>query len=122
MARGGAPTPAARWGNVAGVPLLSVRLFPRRPAECSAAAGDECSTLGASEVTRMNDSRPVSPRPGQGNDIETLPARAVNLARRVLELERQCAGRGRLELQVIMADGEWWFTFSKPGPVERLGD
>lgn len=63
-----------------------------------------------------------STRPGLGHDAATLPARAVNLARRVLELERQCAGRGRLELQVIMVDGEWLLLVSKPGPVERLGE
>lgn len=73
-------------------------------------------------MTRMNHSRSASSHPSQGSDVATLPARAVNLARRVLELERQCAGRGRLEFQVIMVDGEWWLTFSKPGPVERLGE
>ena len=56
-----------------------------------------------------------------GDDAARLPARAVNLARRVLELERQCAGRGRLELQVIMVDGEWLLTVSKPGGIEKLG-
>ena len=58
----------------------------------------------------------------RGDDAARLPSRAVNLARRVLELERQCAGRGRLEIQIVMVDGEWWFTYSKPGPVERLGE
>jgi len=56
-----------------------------------------------------------------GSDAPRLPTRAVNLARRVLELERQCAGRGRLELQVIMLDGEWLLTVSKPGGIEKLG-
>ena len=52
---------------------------------------------------------------------EKLPARAFNLARRVLQLERECGGRGRLELQVIMLDGEWLLTVSKPGGIEKLG-
>ena len=56
-----------------------------------------------------------------GSDAARLPTRAVNLARRVLGLERQCAGRGRLELQVIMLDGEWLLTVSKPGGIEKLG-
>ena len=55
-------------------------------------------------------------------EIVLLPTRAINLARRVLELERQCAGRGRLELQVILLDGEWLLVVSKPGTVERLGE
>ena len=57
-----------------------------------------------------------------GDDAARLPVRAVNLARRILDLERQCGGRGRLELQVIMVDGEWLLLVSKPGPVERLGE
>lgn len=56
-----------------------------------------------------------------GDDAARLPVRAVNLARRILDLERQCGGRGRLELQVIMIDGEWLMTISKPGGIEKLG-
>ena len=68
----------------------------------------------------------MEPRPqyqtvAPGDDAARLPVRAVNLARRVLELERQCGGRGRLELQVIMIDGEWLMTISKPGGIEKLG-
>lgn len=55
-------------------------------------------------------------------DASALPRRALKLALRVLDLERQCAGRGRLELQVIMIDGEWLLLVSKPGPLERLGE
>jgi hypothetical protein len=61
-------------------------------------------------------------RPARGHDAAALPARAVNLARRVLELERQCAGRGRLEIQIVFLDGEWLLMVSKPGPLERLGE
>lgn len=71
----------------------------------------------------MTEPQPqYSTRPAAGEDAGRLPLRAVNLARRVLELERQCGGRGRLELQVIMIDGEWLLLVSKPGPVERLGE
>lgn len=70
----------------------------------------------------MTEPRPQYQTVAPGDDAARLPVRAVNLARRVLELERQCAGRGRLELQVIMVDGEWLLLVSKPGPVERLGE
>jgi len=69
----------------------------------------------------MTDPLPNHELPAPGSDAPRLPTRAVNLARRVLELERQCAGRGRLELQVIMLDGEWLLTVSKPGGIEKLG-
>jgi hypothetical protein len=59
--------------------------------------------------------------PAPGDDAGRLPTRAVNLARRLLEMERQCAGRGRIELQVVMLDGQWLLMVSKPGPVEWLG-
>ena len=72
----------------------------------------------------MTEPSPVySTRPAAaGDDAGRLPTRAVNLARRVLELERQCAGRGRLAFEVIMVDGEWLLMVSKPGVVERLGE
>ena len=50
-----------------------------------------------------------------------MPRRAMNLAQRVLELEQQCSGRGRVEMQLIMLDEEWYLTISQPGPVEWLG-
>lgn len=57
-----------------------------------------------------------------GHDATRLPARAVNLARRLLDIERQCAGRGRIALEVIMVDGDWLLTVSKPGKLEHLGE
>jgi len=57
-----------------------------------------------------------------GHDAHRLPKRAVNLARRLLELERQCAGRGRLTLDLIMVDGDWLLSVSKPGKVEHLSE
>lgn len=70
----------------------------------------------------MTELRPQYQTVAPGDDAVRLPPRAVNLARRVLDLERQCGGRGRLEIQVIMVDGTWLLTVSKPGPVERLGE
>ena len=69
----------------------------------------------------MTEPRPQYQTNAPGDDAARLPVRAVNLARRVLELERQCGGRGRVELQVIMIDGEWLMTISKPGGIEKLG-
>ena len=69
----------------------------------------------------MTDPLPNYELPAPGSDAAVLPARAVNLARRMLELERQCAGRGRVEAQVIMLDGEWLLTISRPGRIKLLG-
>ncbi len=69
----------------------------------------------------MTEPRPQYQTNAPGDEAARLPVRAVNLERRVLELERQCGGRGRLELQVIMIDGEWLMTISKPGGIEKLG-
>lgn len=68
----------------------------------------------------MNDSRSLPPAPQVG-DAASLPARAVNLARWALDMERQLDGRGRVEMQLIMLDGEWYLMTSQPGPVEWLG-
>lgn len=72
----------------------------------------------------MSDTNPPPSigRVARGHDATTLPQRAVNLARRMLELERQCGGRGRVSYDIIMLDGEWLLMVSKPGPVERLGE
>jgi len=72
----------------------------------------------------MNDTNPPpsTGRFARGHDATTLPQRAVNLARRMLELERQCGGRGRVEFQVVMVDGQWLLMISKPGPIEWLGE
>ena len=40
------------------------------------------------------------PRP-----VDISTRRAQNLARRLLQLERECRGRGRVEIQVIMLMG-----------------
>ena len=51
-----------------------------------------------------------------------LPVRAWKLAMRILQLERECAGRGRLQLDVIMLDGTWMLGVTKPAELERLGE
>ncbi len=70
----------------------------------------------------MTEPRPQYQAGAPGDDAARLPVRAVNLARRILDLERQCGGRGRLELQVVFLDGEWLLFVSRPGPLERLGE
>lgn len=50
-----------------------------------------------------------------------LPRRAANLARRVMELEKDCNGRGRLSFDIVMLNGEWLLTVSSAGRLERLG-
>ena len=69
----------------------------------------------------MTEPRPQYQAGAPGDDAARLPVRAVNLARRILDLERQCGGRGRLEAQIIFLDGEWYLTVSRPGPIEHLG-
>lgn len=63
-------------------------------------------------------------RPMRGADMATIPPRAADLARRILQLERQCGGRGRVTIEVIFPGGgdEWLMFISKPGPLERLGE
>ncbi len=51
-----------------------------------------------------------------------LPARAAKLARRLLQLERECDGRGRLLIEVIFIDGEWFMVNNRIGELERFGD
>ena len=59
---------------------------------------------------------------GNAPTTEPMPRRVVNLGRRLLDLERQCGGRGRLAFEVVFLDGEWLLFVSKPGPLERLGE
>ena len=51
-----------------------------------------------------------------------LPRRAVNLARRMLELERKLGGRAQVTIVLTMIDGEWLLVVARPGELERLGD
>ena len=54
--------------------------------------------------------------------IETMPRRALNLARRLLQLEADSGGRCRVSLDLIMLDGEWLLSVNEPEKLERLGD
>jgi len=60
------------------------------------------------------DPTPTEPRP--------LPERAYNLARRVLELEKRHNGRVRIQVDLLIVDGEWWLDIIQPGRLERLGE
>ena len=51
-----------------------------------------------------------------------LPARALNMARRVLQMESECGGRGRLAVDIVFADGQWFLSFAPPVVLERLGE
>ncbi len=53
---------------------------------------------------------------------DVLPRRALNLARRLLHVERQTRGPVRVLVEVIMVDGEWLLTVARPGELERLGE
>lgn len=53
-------------------------------------------------------------------DGTRLPRRAWNLAMRVLQLERECNGNGRLTFDVIFIDGVWLLNVTKPGDLEHL--
>ena len=53
---------------------------------------------------------------------DALPARALNLARRALELERKMQGRARVTLEIVMIDGTWLLMVARPGELERLGE
>lgn len=53
---------------------------------------------------------------------DVLPRRALNLARRLLHVERQTRGPVRVLVEVIMIDGEWLLTVARPGELERLGE
>ena len=60
--------------------------------------------------------------PGYIAENERLPLRAWKMAMRILQKERECAGRGRLTVDVIFIDGEWLLGFTEPGKLERLGE
>jgi hypothetical protein len=57
-----------------------------------------------------------------GHDAGRLPTRAVNLARRVLQVERDVQGRGRVTIDLVMVDGDWLITVTRPGKLEHLSE
>ena len=56
------------------------------------------------------------------NAINPMPRRALNLARRLLQLEADSGGRCRITIDIIMLDGEWLMDLNTPGKLERLGE
>jgi hypothetical protein len=63
-----------------------------------------------------------SETPAPGHDAGRLPTRAVNLARRVLQLEREANRRGRVTIELIMVDGDWLIIVTRPGKLEHLSE
>ena len=53
---------------------------------------------------------------------DALPARAMNLARRALEIERRNGGRVQMTLVLTMIDGVWALVVARPSELERLGE
>ncbi len=53
---------------------------------------------------------------------DALPARALNLARRALELERRHGGRAQVTFVLTMIDGVWALVVARPSELERLGE
>ncbi len=53
---------------------------------------------------------------------DALPARALNLARRALEIERRHGGRAQVTLVLTMIDGVWALAVARPSELERLGE
>lgn len=72
----------------------------------------------------MTDPPPVyhAPPAPDHTAASRLPRRAWNLAMRVLELERDTNGRGRVTLELVMIDGQWLLGVVRPGELERLGE
>lgn len=56
----------------------------------------------------------------RGPGRSRLPRRAWNLARRLLALERECHGRGRVEFVVTMVDGRWFLEVGRTARWEAL--
>jgi len=53
---------------------------------------------------------------------DVLPTRALNLARRALEIERRNGGRVQVTLVLTMIDGVWALVVARPSELERLGE
>lgn len=59
----------------------------------------------------------------EGDERRTpLPARALKLAWRLLQMEQKAGGRARVTVEVVMVDGQWLMWVSQPGEMERLGE
>ena len=53
---------------------------------------------------------------------DALPRRALNLARRMLDIERKTGGRAQVTIVLTMIDGDWLLMIARPGELERLGE
>ena len=53
---------------------------------------------------------------------DALPAPALNLARRALELERRHGGRAQVTFILTMTDGVWALAVARPSELARLGE
>lgn len=53
---------------------------------------------------------------------DVLPRRALNLARRALEIEKRNGGRVQVTLVLTMIDGVWALVVARPSELERLGE
>ncbi len=60
--------------------------------------------------------------PSVGAPTDTLPTRALNLARRALDIERRHNGRAQVTFVLTMIDGVWALVVARPSELERLGE
>lgn len=60
--------------------------------------------------------------PSNPSPADALPRRALNLARRMLDIERKVGGRAQVTIVLTMMDGEWLLMVARPGELERLGE
>ena len=65
---------------------------------------------------------PNTPLTAVQGSADVLPARALNLARRALEIERRHGGRAQVTLVLTMIDGVWALVVARPSELERLGE
>lgn len=71
---------------------------------------------------QMTTTGPADKEAAGGHDAARLPTRAVNLARRALQVERDANGRARVTIELIMIDGQWLITVMRPGKLEHLSE
>ena len=70
----------------------------------------------------MSDSVKADAPPEAHPPPDVLPTRALNLARRALEIERRHGGRAQVTFVLTMIDGVWALVVARPSELERLGE
>ena len=65
---------------------------------------------------------PNTPLTAVHGPADVLPPRALNLARRALEIERRNGGRVQVTFVLTMIDGVWALVVARPSELERLGE